>query len=87
VTRAWAKADFAKFIAKLLDDNYCHVGKIIVVLDNLNTHFVKSFYQTFSKQRADKLLERVEFYYTPKHESGIKWDDFDRLLYKIVLLS
>jgi len=77
VTRARAKADFAKFIAKLVDDIYCHAEKIIVVLDNLNTHFVKSFYETFSKQKADKILERVEFYYTPKHASWLNMAEIE----------
>lgn len=77
VTRARAKADFAKFIAKLVDDIYPHAEKIIVVLDNLNTHFVKSFYETFSKQKADKLLERVEFYYTPKHASWLNMAEIE----------
>lgn len=77
VTRARAKTDFAKFIAKLIDDIYRHAEKIIVVLDNLNTHFVKSFYETFSKQEADKLLERVEFYYTPKHASWLNMAEIE----------
>jgi hypothetical protein len=77
VTRARAKADFAKFIATLVDDIYLHAEKIIVVLDNLNTHFVKSFYETFSRQKADKLLERVEFCYTPKHASWLNMAEIE----------
>ncbi|MBL7113169.1 MAG: transposase [Bacteroidales bacterium] len=48
-----------------------------MVLDNLNTHFVKSFYETFSKEKADKLLERVEFYYTPKHASWLNMAEIE----------
>lgn len=77
VTKRRAKADFARFIEELLCEVYPHSEKIIVVLDNLNTHFVKSFYETFSKEKADKLLERVEFYYTPKHASWLNMAEIE----------
>ena len=38
--------------------------KNIVVLDNLNTHFAKSFYEILSKTEADKLLERIEWQFS-----------------------
>jgi len=77
VTRTRTKADFAIFIEELLYVVYSQVEKIIVILDNLNTHFVKSFYETFSKDKADKLLERVEFYYTPKHASWLNMAEIE----------
>jgi len=77
VTNTRTKADFAKFIEILLCVVYPHVEKLIVVLDNLNTHFVKSFYETFSKAKADKLLERVEFCYTPKHASWLNMAEIE----------
>ena len=77
VTKTRTKADFAIFIWELLYVVYSQVEKIIVVLDNLNTHFVKSFYETFSKDKADKLLERVEFYYTPKHASWLNMAEIE----------
>lgn len=77
VTKTRTKADFAIFIWKLLYVVYSKAEKIIVVLDNLNTHFVKSFYETFSKDKADKLLERIEFYYTPKHASWLNMAEIE----------
>ena len=77
VTKKRAKPDFAKFIEQLLHDVYSKAEKIRLVADNLNTHFVKSFYETFSKEKADKLLERVEFYYTPKHASWLNMAEIE----------
>jgi len=77
VTRTRTKVDFAKFIKELAYGIYSQAEKILVVLDNLNTHFVKSFYETFSKQEVDKLLERVEFYYTPKHASWLNMAEIE----------
>jgi len=78
VTKRRAKPDFAKFIEELLHDiYYSNAEKIRLVVDNLNTHFVKSFYETFSKEKADKLLERVEFNYTPKHASWLNMAEIE----------
>jgi len=77
VTRTRTKADFAIFIKELVYGIYSQVEMIIVVLDNLNTHFVKSFYETFSKQEADELLKRVKFYYTPKHASWLNMAEIE----------
>ncbi len=56
---------------------YSQAIKIIVVLDNLNTHFAKLFYEMLSKAEADKLLERVEFVYTPKHASWLNMAEIE----------
>ncbi|NJD78791.1 MAG: hypothetical protein FIB08_17140 [Candidatus Methanoperedens sp.] len=42
-----------------------------MVVDNLNTHFEKSFYETFERDEADKILEKIAFHYTPKHGSWL----------------
>lgn len=49
----------------------------MLVLDNLNTHFKKSFYETFSKQECDKLLKKVKFIYTPKHASWLNMAEIE----------
>lgn len=62
--------DFARFM-KHLAARYPHASRLRVVLDNLNTHFPKSFYEAFGKKKAKKLLKRFEFHYTPKHASWL----------------
>ena len=47
------------------------------MLDNLNIHFAASFYETFPKGEADRLLKKVEFYYTPKHGSWLNMAEIE----------
>lgn len=77
VTKTRTKTDFVNFISELVCGIYSQATKIIVVLDNLNTHFAKSFYEILSKDEADQLLERVEFVYTPKHASWLNMAEIE----------
>ena len=45
--------------------------KIILVMDNLNTHKEASLYEAFPPEKARGLCERFEFHYTPKHGSWL----------------
>ncbi len=40
-------------------------------MDNLNTHKEKSFYEAFNKDEAERILNKIEFHYTPKHASWL----------------
>ena len=77
VTCTRKKSDFAHFVKELVDDDYPQAQKIKLVLDNLNTHFSSSFYETFSKQEADRILDKIEFYYTPKHGSWLNMAEIE----------
>jgi len=77
VTKNRKKADFAKFIKELLTKAYKTAKQINIVCDNLNTHFKKSFYETFPKEEADKILQRINFYYTPKHASWLNMAEIE----------
>jgi DDE superfamily endonuclease len=48
-----------------------------LVLDNLNTHFKKSFDDVLGKRAAAKLLRRVQFHYTPKHASWLNMAEIE----------
>ena len=76
VTTTRKKEDFAYFIKGLVEA-YLHAVKINLVLDNLNTHFEGSFYKTFSKQEAKKILDRIIFHYTPKHGSWLNMAEIE----------
>lgn len=45
--------------------------KVVLVMDNLNTHSIASLYQTFEPQYAFELAQRLEIHYTPKHGSWL----------------
>ncbi|MGC1121516.1 MAG: transposase, partial [Candidatus Methanofastidiosia archaeon] len=65
------KQDFASFVKRLIDTEYSQVDVIRLVVDNLNTHKDKAFYETFTKDEAERILKKVEFHYTPKHASWL----------------
>ena len=71
VTDRRTKKDFANYIKDLLDLEYCDAEILRIVLDNLNTHFEKSFSESFDKKEAERILQKIEFHYTPKHGSWL----------------
>ncbi len=77
VTQRRIKQDFANFVKKLIEEVYPKAKKIRLVLDNLNTHFEKSFYETFPEKEAKRILKRIEFYYTPKHASWLNMAEIE----------
>ena len=69
VTKRRNMVDFAQFVKMLVDEEYPDVEIIRLVMDNLNTHKEKSFYEAFSEDEAERILNKIEFHYTPKHAS------------------
>ena len=61
----------------LIMEWYRDAKRIYVVLDNLNTHFKKSFFETFSTDEANQILKRVRFIYTPKHASWLNMAEIE----------
>ena len=55
----------------LTDIHYPHADQIRVVMDNLSTHTAGALYETFPAQEAHRILQRLEFHYTPKHASWL----------------
>ncbi len=78
VTKRRTKSDFAKEIKRIAKlSRYKNIKKIHIVLDNLNTHFEKSFYKTFSKTEAEIILNKIRFHYTPKHASWLNMAEIE----------
>jgi hypothetical protein len=72
VTERRTMKDFALFVKMLVDEEYPDDVEVIrLVTDNLNTHKEKAFYETFSKEEAESILNKIEFHYTPKHASWL----------------
>lgn len=63
--------DWAKQMKWLIDEIYPEAEKIVLVMDNLNTHTTASFYKTFSPEEAFRLAQKLEIHYTPKHGSWL----------------
>lgn len=66
-----AKIDFAHFIGDLVDGPYRNAEKLVVVMDNLNTHSLASLYEAFPAAKARRLVEKLEIHHTPKHGSWL----------------
>lgn len=77
VTEHRTKKDWAYHIKKLLDDQYADAEKIVLVMDNLNTHVGSSLYETFEPAEARRLLKRLEIHYTPKHGSWLNMAEIE----------
>ena len=77
VTDRRAKSDFAVFIKDIVEKEYKEAIKVRIVLDNLNTHFEKSFYEVFSNRQAIRILNRIQFVYTPKHASWLNMAEIE----------
>ena len=71
VTDRRTKKDWAVAMRELSDVHYPEAEKIVIVMDNLNTHSPASFYEAFAPEEARRLTNRFEFHYTPKHGSWL----------------
>jgi len=71
VTERRTKIDWAHFMQMLIDNHYYDAEKIVLVSDNLNTHNPSSFYEAFPPKKAKRLIDKIEFHYTPKHGSWL----------------
>ena len=65
------KEDWAHWIKWLLNKQYPKVEKVVLVMDNLNTHAISSLYEAFPPDEAFRLAQRLEIHYTPKHGSWL----------------
>ena len=69
VTQRRTNQDFARLVKNLLEERYPTAEKVVLVLDNLSTHTPAALYETFAPAEARRLIERLEWHYTPKHGS------------------
>ena len=55
----------------MLRERYPQAERVLLVMDNLNTHGIESLYETYAPEEARALAERLEIHYTPKHGSWL----------------
>ena len=65
------KKDWASQIQWLAEEIYSEAEKIILIMDNLNTHNFSSLYERYEAKKAFRLMKRLEIHYTPKHGSWL----------------
>ncbi len=71
------QVDFAEVIRQLCDELYSDAEKIVLVMDNLNTHTIASLYEAFEPAMARRIAEKLEIHYTPKHGSWLNMAEIE----------
>lgn len=69
--------DFARVIKTLVDEQFTDADKIVLVMDNLNTHTPASLYRAFAPAEAKRLADKLEVHYTPKHGSWLNMAEIE----------
>ena len=71
VTERRTMVDWAQAIRELVDVRYPEAEKVVLVMDNLNTHGIGSLYEAFAPEEAARIARKLEIHYTPKHGSWL----------------
>ena len=71
VTDRRTARDFAEAVRWLAEDIYPDADRVVLVMDNLNTHKLASLYEAFPPDQARRVAERIEVHHTPKHGSWL----------------
>ena len=77
VTDRRARADWARVVRKLVDEDYPDKDRIVLVMDNRNTHHPASLYAAFEPAEARRIAERLEIHYPPKHGSWLNMAEIE----------
>jgi transposase len=77
VTERRTRKDWAEQIKRLVDEDFPDAEKIVLIMDNLNTHTPASLYETFPPAEAKRIWDRLEIHYTPKHGSWLNMAEIE----------
>jgi hypothetical protein len=71
VTERRMAKDLAEVLRWLVEDLHPDADKVVLVMDNLNTHKLASLYEAFPPEQARRIAQRLEIHHTPKHGSWL----------------
>jgi hypothetical protein len=71
------RLDFARCVRELVDVHYPEAERIVLVMDQLNTHSPASLYAAFPAAEAKRLADRLEIHHTPKHGSWLNMAELE----------
>ena len=71
VTEGRTRTDWARFVRGLLDDRHAGAEKVVLVMDQLDTHSPAGLYEAFPPEKAKRLADRLEIHHTPEHGSWL----------------
>jgi hypothetical protein len=78
VTQRRTAQDFAEVVRWVVEELHPDADKVVLVMDNLNTHKLASLYETFPPEQARRIAERLEIHHTPKHGSWLNMAEIER---------
>lgn len=76
-------SDWAACIKDLVDVQYPDAERVVLVLDNLNTHTPASLYTAFDPAQAKRITDRLEIHYTPKHGSWLNMAEIELSILRV----
>jgi hypothetical protein len=77
VTQRRTAQDFAEVVRWVVEELHPDADKVVLVMDNLNTHKLASLYETFPPEQARRIAERLEIHHTPKHGSWLNMAEIE----------
>ena len=77
VTERRTAVDFAEVVRWLVEEVYEEAEKVVLVMDNLNTHKLASLYEAFPPEQARRIAEKLEIHHTPKHGSWLNMAEIE----------
>jgi hypothetical protein len=77
VTAHRTRADWAHFVRDLVDGRYREAERVVLVMDQLNTHAVASLYAAFPPAEAQRIAAKLEIHHTPKHGSWLNMAEIE----------
>ena len=77
VTERRTAKDFAEVVRWLVEEVHPEAEKIVLVMDNLNTHRLASLYEAVPPERARRIADRLEIHHTPKHGSWLNMAEIE----------
>jgi hypothetical protein len=70
--------DWARVVKGLVDaPRHRDAEKIVLVMDQLNTHGPWSLYEAFAPEEAKRLADKLEIHHTPKHGSWLNMAEIE----------
>ena len=77
VTQHRRRCDWAHFVRPPLDGRFRDAERVVLVMDQLNTHSAASLYEAFAPEEARRLADRLEIHHTPKHGSWLNMAEIE----------
>ena len=77
VTDRRTAVDFAEVVRWLVEEVHEEAEKVVLVMDNLNTHKLASLYEAFPPEQARRIAEKLEIHHTPKHGSWLNMAEIE----------